>query len=376
GGIASAIGSARMGHSVILIESHRHLGGMSASGLGKSDIETREAIGGLFREFVGRVYRYYVAKDGAGSENVKLCRDGYFYEPSVAERIFNEMIAEHSSIKVSVNKHLEEVLRSGNRVTGIRVKDNTTREITEIRGKIFVDATYEGDLAAYAGARYRVGRESRSDFSELHAGVVYQDPRTRTFLAGTTGEGDRRLQAYTYRLCLTGDPANSFVMTTPPPDYRRERYAGYLEDLEAGRLKTGPPRTSTLPNTLLANYDNTALRALSIAPIPNRKTDCNMNPRPLSYPFPEENAGYADANWEERNKIDERIRNITLGLLWFLQNDSAISADQRAMANHFHLAKDEFQDNGYFPWQLYVREARRIVGLYTLSEKDVTVGPE
>lgn len=367
GGIASAIAAARMGHSVALIEYHGHIGGMAASGLGKTDIETKEAIGGLFREFIGRVYKHYVDKYGPNSENVKLSRDGYYYEPSVAERIFEDMVAAEPRIQVFKRHRIEEAIRSGKRAVGLRARNRATGEVVEFRGKVLIDASYEGDLAAYSGARYRVGREGRSEFNELHAGVVYQDPKTRTFLAGTTGEGDKRIQAYTFRLCLTSDPANSHPLKSQPDGYSRERYLPYLEDLKAGRLGANTPTNATA---------GTLLRAMTIAPIPNRKTDCNMFPRVLAYPFVEENYEYPEGDWDKREQITARIRNITLGLLYFLQNDPVVPEEHRRMANLYHLTKDEFADNGHFPWQLYVREARRIVGLYTLSEKDVSIGVE
>lgn len=376
GGIGAAVTAARLGRSVALVEYHPHLGGMSASGLGKSDVETREAIGGIWREFTIRVRDHYVKAYGAGHENVKLCRDGYYYEPAVAEKIFGAMIAEQPKIRVFLRHELQQAERSGKQVVAIQIRDRSTGELRELRGSAFIDATYEGDLAAAAGAAYRTGRESRRDFNELHAGVVYMDHTTRTFLAGTTGEGDSRLQAYTFRLCLTDDPANSHVLTAPPPEYDRKIYLGYFDDLKSGRLGTRanptPPRAADPRSRIVG----TMLRAMTIAPIPNRKYDANMFPRALAYPFVGENTGYPDARWPERERITARLRNLTLGLLWFVQNDPDIPEDQRALARQFNLAKDEFADHGHFPWQLYVREARRIIGEYTLSERDVFLAPE
>ncbi len=374
GGIAAAISAARLGRSVALVEYHAHLGGMTTAGLGKTDVETPEAIGGLFREFIDRVYADYCERYGQDSENVKLCRNGYYYEPSVAERILESMIGAEKQITVLRRHRLENVTRAGQRVVGVRVLNRTDGTHVDLTGQMFIDATYEGDLAASAGARYRLGREGRHEFNELHAGVVYQDYNTRAFLAGTTGEGDKRLQAYTYRLCLTTDPANSVPLTSPPRNYDRQRYLGYIDDWKAGRL--GAPQ-KIIPNAgYYAPTFGTVVRALSLADIPNRKLDCNMNPRPLGFPFTEENYDYPEATWEQREVICGRIRDLTLGLLYFLQNDAEVPTEHRELARKFNLPRDEFVDNEHFPFQLYVREARRIVGLYTLSERDLIVGPE
>ena len=373
GGIAAAIAAARLGRSVAVAEYHPIIGGMLTNGLGKSDVETREAIGGLFREFTERVKKYYVDTYGADHENVTLCRDGYYYEPSVAQKILKRMVAEQSNIRLFLRHRLEGVVRSGNRITAAQFVDRKKGKRVELRGQVFIDATYEGDLAASAGAECRVGREGRAAFGELHAGVVYMDYETGEFLAGSTGQGDDALQAYTYRLCLTDRPENSHVLKEPPPDYDRTRYLGYIDDWKAGRM--APPRTVPEGRGYYGPTFNTVVRALSFAELPNGKYDVNMNPRPLGFPFAEENEGYVEADWREREDIQEDLRHLTLGLLYFLQNDSEVPEEHRELAQKFHLPRDEFADNGHFPWQLYIREARRLIGEYTLAEQDVTVGP-
>ena len=367
-GIAAAISAARLGCSVALTEYHNHLGAMAASGLGKTDILNKDAIGGVFLEFVQRVHQHYIEHYGTDSENVERSKEGYYYEPSVAEKIFGDMTQE-SGVHVYLNHRLSEVVSSETGVVAVRIVDRVTKESCELHGDRFVDATYEGDLAAWSGAPYRVGRESRSDYNELHAGIVYQDHRTHTFLQGTTGTGDTRLQAYTYRLCFTDDPANSRILENPPPDYDRTRYLQYFDDLQRGRLD--PP---DVLDPELGEYGpimGTLVRAFSMAELPNRKLDVNMNPRPMGFPFCQENEGYIEADWKEREAIAKRIRNIALGLLYFVQNDEQVPEEHRKLANRFHMARDEFIDNDNFPWQLYVREARRVWGEYTLSEKDV-----
>lgn len=374
GGIGAAIGAARLGRQVALLEYHNHIGGMAASGLGKSDIETKEAIGGLFREFVGRVKDHYVEHYGANAANVRLSRDGYYYEPSVAEKILRQMVGnEGGRITIFLRRQLETAAKKDNRVISIRVRNRDRQTAEEFRGGVFVDGTYEGDLAAAAGARYRLGRESRDEFQEKHAGVIYQDHDTREFLPGSTGKGDKRVPAYTFRLCLSTDPANAYILREPPPDYRRERYLGYLEDWKEGRM--GMPANYKDGRGMFKPLMGTAVRALSVAELPNAKTDVNMFPKALGFPFSELSQPYPEANWDERERITAHIRNITLGLLYFLQNDAAIPVEHRKLALGFHLAKDEFEAENHFPWQLYIREARRIVGGYTLSERDVTLSP-
>lgn len=220
GGIATAIMAARLGRTVALVEYHRHLGGMSAGGLGASDIENRAVIQGLFREFVDGIHSYYVDKYGADSENVKLCRNGYWYEPSVAERMFDRMVAQHPTITVLKHHELIAVEKQTTQVVAARFKDRASGVERTLRGKVFIDATYEGDLYAAAGAAYRVGRESRTEFGEPHAGHIYANSKTKQIIGGT-GKGDDRLPAYTFRLCLSSNPANHVPLVTPPVSYDR-----------------------------------------------------------------------------------------------------------------------------------------------------------
>ena len=370
GGIASALAAARMGRSVTLVSYQNHIGGMMTGGLGKSDIENREMIGGIFKEYVRRIYAYYVETYGEHHENVKLCHNGYYFEPSVAELILEQMLNEQPKIEVLKGWRLESAQLTDNQLTTVKLKNRKSGESQILNAQVFIDATYEGDLYAAAGAEYRVGRESRDTYGEPHAGVIYYDYKKKQILPGSTGEADNRLPAYTYRLCLTTDPLNVHKLTSPPPEYDRHRYLGYFDDLKAGRL--AGPKVFKLGRGYNPAHFNTLVRALSVTNIPNNKTDVNMNPRPLGFPFAEENQGYVEGDDSTRQSIRRRIKNITLGLLWFLQNDPEIPVEQRKLANKLHLAKDEFRDNDNFPYQLYIREARRLVGEYTLTEKDIT----
>jgi hypothetical protein len=370
GGIAAAVAAARHGRRVVLCEYHDHVGGMTTSGLGKSDIENRSMIGGLFKEFVAGVREHYVSTFGPGHPNVVACHDGYYAEPSVAERVFKAMLAAEPGIEVVRGQRLDTAVVAGNAVHAVEIVDRASGERRRIEAGVFIDASYEGDLLAAAGARFRLGRESRDEFGEPHAGVVYYDYQEKRLLPGTTGAGDNRLPAFTYRLCLTNDPDNAVALTEPPPGYDRSRYIGYFDDLAAGRL--AGPKVLKPGRGYNPRHFDTMVRALSVTEIPNGKADVNINPRPLGFPFPEENVGYIEGDDEQRRRVCRRIRELTLGLLWFLQNDPEVPEAHRKLARELNLPKDEFEDNGYFPWQLYVREGRRLVGVATLTEHDIT----
>lgn len=374
GGLATAITAARLGRNVALLESHNHIGGMTTSGLGKSDVEHKQFIGGLFREFTGRVYQYYQNKYASDSDNLKLCRDGYYFEPSVAEMILNEMISEPGKISVFTGHELQEVVVENSSIKAIRVEKKSDGSVHTFSADVFIDATYEGDLYAGAGAEYRLGREGRDEFGEPHAGVIFYDYENGKILPGSTGESDDGVQAYTYRYCLTTDPGNSYVLEEPPENYDRNMYTPYFEDLDEGRLSA--PAEYHEGWGYYRDHFDTLVRALSVTDLPNSKVDANTNPRPLAFPFPEENIGYIEGDTETRKRICNRHREIALGLIWFLQNDHEVPEEHREMARRYNFPLDEFTDNNHFPFQLYVREGRRLKGEYTITEHDVAITGE
>jgi len=369
GGVAAAIAAARLGHRVLLIEPSAHVGGMSTSGLGKSDVEKRHLIGGLFREFTDRVYHRYQDAYEPGSVDLQRCQQGYYFEPSVAEAVLLEMIVESEQITLRTNHRLQQTEVVENQLRRIEVLSNSG-ESEWLAADVFVDATYEGDLFAAAGAKFRSGRESRDEFGEPHAGQIYFDYQTGRILPGSTGAADDRIPAYTYRLCLTTDPHNARRLTEPPDNYDRKDFVGYFDDLAAGRL--AGPKVLKPGRGYHSDHFDTMVRALSVTELSNAKTDVNINPRPLAFPFAEENVGYLSGDHTDRRRIRERHCQLCLGLLWFLQNDAEIPAAHRQIALQYHLPLDEFVDNDHFPWQLYIREGRRLIGEYTLTELDMT----
>jgi hypothetical protein len=364
-GLAAALAAARSGHSVIVAERTGHLGGLPANGLGNTDIATRSTIGGIFQEFIAGIRKHYEQTYGPGSPQVRDSSDGYRFEASVAERVLNEMVHREARIRVLLRHQFDgKVERSATRLASITLADLERREPVTIEATIFIDATYEGDLAAAAGVPYRIGREGRDETLEPYAGVIYMYHGTKQiFPDPDTGKGDGRIQAYNFRLCLTQRP-DLRIPPAQPPAYDRGEYVSLLGDIRAGRIKA----FGSTPAALAGVFN--------IVPIPNGKSDTNHHHNGLiSTDLAEENQPWPEADWAWRSGYETRLRNFTLGLLYFTQHDSEVPAQLRDEARSWGLCKDEYTDNGHFPRQLYVREARRIVGRYDFSAHDAITAP-
>ena len=366
GGIMSAIAAGRMGCSVILLERSSHIGGLPANGLGATDIATRGATGGLFLEFVGRIRNYYLEKYGSGSAQVEACSDGYHFEPHVAAMVFRAMLAEVES-KVTVLTRCQfdadpaNVGFDNGRISWIMILDRDRGNTMIYSGKVFIDATYEGDLAAASGADFRTGRESWSEFKEPMAGVLYK-PWSGDPGPGSSGLGDNAVQAYNFRLCLTNNPDNR-VLFPKPDKYNRDEYKSLVKDIEEGRFAAVGERREM-------EIDGIG-RATNMARLPNEKTDANnQHASFLSTDLPEENWPWPTSSWEWRDRFAERLRSYTLGLFWFMQNDQEVPEEVRARCREWGMAADEYQDNANFPRQVYVREGRRIEGDYLFTAHD------
>lgn len=367
GGIAAAVSAAERGRSVLLLERSAHIGGLPANGLGATDIATRGATGGFFTLFTRSIKAHYVKHYGEDSPQARDCDGGIFFEASVAEKVLLAILAEQPRIRVLLNRQFDaspdNVEKTGSRLTGIEILDLSTGQIEAVRGRVFIDATYEGDLADAAGAPYRLGREDQREFNEPMAGRIYK-PWHGEVAEGTTGRGDNAVQSYNYRLPLTMDPTRR-VPFVKPASYRREDYVSIIDDI---RLNRNTGAAGSIPNEL--HWDGIG-RVVNIVELPNNKTDSNNQHRAfVSTDLPEENWPWPSAGWEWRDRYAQRLRDYTLGLLWFCQNDPELPEDFRRRCAPWGLSADEYQDNGNFPRQVYVREGRRIVGEHIFTAHD------
>jgi hypothetical protein len=355
-GIAAAIVAARQGHRVALLEPTNHFGGLLTGGLSYTDFRTQESVTGFFREYMDRVLAFYQRSYGPDSPQVRDCFLGAHAEPRVSEHILRELVAAEKSLSLHTGWRLQTASGSP-RIASAAFQ--TPSGPHTLRARFWIDATYEGDLAAAAKVPYRLGRESTREYGERLAGVLYFDQGR--ILPGSTGEADPHTQCYNFRVIMTNRASNR-VPVPRPASYRREEYTHLLPHFQSGRITE--------------IYTEAPTGIFRLQRIPNDKSDMNdIKQAPIRVALPGENDAWPEGDAATRARIHQRHLDYAIGLLYFLANDEALPPAIRAKAREWGLASDEFTDTRHLPPALYIREARRIRGEYTFTEHDTQPAP-